>query len=212
MIVRTLRFLIPILVVAAALVAMAVGQASAVTLCRANENPVCSEANSYRVPTEFVGVLERGTNAVFSGTPTATCEESGGTGETTVEGTPLIGEGKTVSFGGCSGCTTVEALNLPWKGEVEATGGGNGTLTVTAGKEENPSVKMTGCLSGATCIYGFTTATAEIEGGSSMKFTIVKVLNREPGSNKLLCALTNTFSGSYRLTTPTEPVFVSALP
>lgn len=201
-----------VITLALAAVAIAATGASAVTLCRANENPTCSEANSYRVPTEFVGVLERSTNAVFSGTPTATCEESGGTGETTVEGTPLIGEGKTVYFGGCSGCTTVEARNLPWTGEVEATGGGNGTLTVTGSKEGNPSVKITGCLSGATCYYGFTTATAEVEGGSSMKFKIVKVLNREEGSNKLLCALTNTFTGSYKLTSPTEPVFISALP
>jgi hypothetical protein len=200
------------LLVLAVAAAASAGPAGAVTLCRANENP-CSEANAYRVPTEFAGALERATNAVFSGTPTVTCEESWGSGETTVAGTPLIGESNNVNFAACGGgCTTVEARHLPWTGEVEATGGGNGSITAYGSEKQTLSVKLTNCLSGATCFYGVASATAEIEGGESAKFTIVKTLNREEGSNKLLCALTNTFSGSYRLSTPTEPVFVEALP
>jgi hypothetical protein len=205
-------FVLVLLSVAVLFAMLAASSADAVTLCRANENPTCSEANSYRVPTEFAATLERATNAVFSGTPSVTCEESGGSGETTVAGTPLIGESSNINFGSCSGCTVVEARNLPWTGEVEATGGGNGTITAYGSEKANLSVKLTSCLSGATCFYGVASASAEIEGGESAKFTIVKTLNREVGSNKLLCALTSTFSGSYRLTTPTEPVFVSALP
>ena len=193
-------------------VAVLASMASAVTLCDANENPECAEGNRYRVPTLFEAKLFKASTAVFSGTPSATCEESGGSAETTVAGTPLIGEATTVTFGSCSGCTTVEARNLPWLGEVEATGGGNGTVTVSSGGKGNPSVQLTNCLSGATCFYGVASATAEIEGGETATFTIVKTLNREAGSNKLLCALTNTFSGTYRLITPTEPVFISALP
>ncbi|HET7120616.1 MAG TPA: hypothetical protein VFI17_05140 [Solirubrobacterales bacterium] len=206
--------LLGILGVAALLTAaaLAVASADAVTLCRVNENPTCSEENSYRVPTLFAAELERTTSATFSGTPSVTCGESWGSGETTVAGTPLIGESSNVNFASCGGCTTVEAQNLPWVGEVEATGGGNGTLTAYGASKTNLSVKLTSCLSGATCFYGVESATAEIEGGESAKFTIVKVLNREPGSNKLLCATTSTFTGNYRLTTPTEPVFISALP
>jgi hypothetical protein len=208
---KKVALLASLLVVLATAAAVA-GPADAVTLCRVNENP-CSEANAYRVPTEFAGALERTTNAVFSGTPSVTCEESWGSGETTVAGTPLIGESNNINFAACGGgCTTVEARHLPWKGEVGAAGGGNGTITAYGAEKQTLSVRLTNCLTGATCFYGVASATAEIEGGESAKFTIVKTLNREEGSSKLLCALTNTFSGTYRLTTPTEPVFVEALP
>jgi hypothetical protein len=195
-----------------ATLALASATADAVTLCRVNENPTCSEENSYRVPTLFAAELERATSATFAGTPNVTCGESWGSGETTLAGTPLIGESSNVNFASCGGCTTVEAQNLPWVGEVEATGGGNGTITAHGAEKANLSVKLTGCASGATCFYGVESATAALEGGESAKFTIVKVLNREAGSNKFLCATTNTFTGKYRLTTPTEPVFISALP
>jgi hypothetical protein len=191
---------------------IAVGPAAAVTFCKANQSP-CSEKNSYPVPTEFVATLQKATSAVFSGTPSVSCGEAGWTGETTVAGTPLLGQGTSVTFGSCGGgCTSVEARNLPWRGEVEATTPGNGTVTVTGSKEGNPSVKLSECLSGATCFYGFTTATAEVEGGETSTFTIVQTLNREAGSNKVLCALTNAFTAKYRLITPTEPIFISALP
>lgn len=192
---------------------VAAAPSGAVTLCLVNENPECAEGNRYRVPTKFEAKLFKANNAVFTGTPSVTCEESGGTGETTIAGTPLIGEAATVTFGSCTGgCTTVEARNLPWIGEVEATGGGNGTITVSSSGKGNPGVKMTSCLSGATCFYGTVSATAEIEGGSTGVFTVVKTLNREEGSSKLLCAATSTFSGTYNLVTPSEPIFISALP
>ncbi|HEX6455862.1 MAG TPA: hypothetical protein VF009_05020 [Solirubrobacterales bacterium] len=184
--------------------------ASAVTLCRANENPTCAEANRYKVPTEFEAKLARTTSATFGPTPSVTCEASVGLGETTTAGTPLLGEVTSLSFGSCTGCTMVEARNLPWKGEIEATGGGNGTISLTAGSA-NPGVKMTSCLSGATCAYGSPTATAAVEGGFPATVAFSVELTREEGT-KPLCALTSKFTATYHLVKPEEPIFISALP
>jgi hypothetical protein len=205
-----------ILIAAAAasilVVLLAVAPSGAVTFCKANENPTCAEANRYRVPTEFEAKLAKGTTATFTGNPNVSCGGSVGTAESTVAGTPLLGEAKSATFSSCTGCTVVEARNLPWNLEVEATGGGNGTVTLSGSGLGNPGVKFSSCMSGATCVYGVATASGAIKGGNPATISFSGLtLSKEEGS-KILCAATTEMAASYVQTAPAEPLFVSAFP
>jgi hypothetical protein len=211
-----MRTLSVILIAAAAatvfVALLAASPSGAVTFCVVNENPTCAEGNRYRVPTKFESKLQKSSSAVFTGTPNVSCGGSVGTAESTAAGTPLLGEGTSLSFSSCTGCTVVEARNLPWNLEVEAAGGGNGTITVSGSGLGNPGVAFSSCLSGATCVYGAATASGTMTGGSpaTVGFSGL-ILNREEGS-KILCGATTSVAATYVQTAPAEPLFVSALP
>jgi hypothetical protein len=194
------------------IVLLAVTPSGAVTFCLENENPPCAEGNRYRVPTKFESKLQKSTSVTFTGTPNVSCSGSVGTAESTVAGTPLLGEGTSLSFSSCTGCTAVEARNLPWNLEVEAAGGGNGTITLSGSGLGNPGIKFSSCLSGATCVYGAATASGTMTGGSPATIGFSGLtLNREEGS-KVLCGATTSVAATYVQTAPPEPLFVSALP
>jgi hypothetical protein len=132
----------------AAVALMSVGTAPAVAtegviLCKANQTP-CAPANRYPVPMQLEAKLKEATTARFElGGSTIECSESSWSGETTTDGTPLLGKITSMKYGGCMlGATkcTVTPINLPYKTEFSATEGGNGTMAMKSGGAGEPGV------------------------------------------------------------------------
>jgi len=144
------------------------------------------------------------------------CRVSAISGVTTKDGAVLIGEITALSFKECGGgLCTVTAQHLPYKFEVTPTTGGNGTMAWASGGTGAPGFAIK-CLGLAKCIYGATTMSFAITGGSPAKLSNSGVaLTREEGSEEV-CGISGAkWEGvaaaegkvRYEITAP-SPLFV----
>lgn len=203
------------LAVIAALATMAfvgAGSASAVTLCKVNQNP-CEAANQYPSGTEINAELETGTKAVLlTNLATVECAGSKSAGKTTAtSGSPLPGTITSLTFTSCKttagvGCT-VTVLRLPYKVAVAATGGGNGTLTATSGGAGNPGATVV-CGLVLNCTFSTPSATLTIDGGEPTRLLAEGVELERSGS---ICPAEAFWDATYRVTSPIKG-WVSANP
>jgi hypothetical protein len=195
-------------VAAMALVAfVGASSASAVTLCKANEE-TCAAGNRY--PSGTV-IKAHSPEAVLKGFATVTCE-SDVVDETKAEtGNPLLDLITSLTFTNCKGCEKAEAINLPYKTELFWTSGTNGSLKVSSDGKGSPGANLTNC-SGFNCTFVAKggVATLSVTGGNPAKVTATNVaLERTGGS--FLCGGTATWNAVYTATSPTS-IWVSKSP
>jgi hypothetical protein len=187
--------------------------ASAVTLCRANQNP-CSIFLRYQEPT-LEGSLVAETSSVIAATPQVTCGTSNVTIAAGGSGTnPLMGKLTGLMFGNCLGikmemCEQAP-IGLSYEVAITAAGGGNGTVSVEAG-EGAPRFKVYCAEQLLSCIFAANMEVMELALNGGNPATLVA--NEEPltlqeGSPG--CSETATWTATYSLT-PT-PLFVAASP
>ena len=186
-------------VVAAALMAVGAGSASATVVCKTSTSPC---ASPYLKGTLFKSVLTPGTVAVLkAGFATFECTEGQGSVETTTNGSAtetVKGVTKTLSFGGCNGEVKVLKTGT---GEIHWTSKTNGTFT-------SFGTEVTGSTLGVSCVYGGTISSGiTLNGGTSPTITMNTKVPLISGG--FLCANPATMTASLTVTEPT-PLYVLA--
>ena len=211
---RLVRILSLASVAALATVCLVAGSASAVTVCKKNEE-TCKAENRYPAGTELSAELREETQAVFkTALFTVKCEESTFNDVLLEEsGKPLLDEITTFTFSKCEGCKAVTVENLPWHTELEqdVAKKGNGILMITKGEGGGrPDFEFAGCPLGASCVYGEGKITLNVHGGdggeAAKRARVVaaeEVLLRKEGNP--LCGATATWSAEYDIIVAKEP-------
>lgn len=184
------------------------GSASAITLCKANENP-CSAGNRYPSGTTILG--KSSTSFLENESLAVECEEATVEIKTTAEsGSPLPAKLTLPTFAGCSeGETecTQEALLDPYEAFFYEPGGGNGRLGLY--EEPNDEFEMKVQCGGLTCVYDGGMK-FKIAGGNPAKMTVFAwAPTLESGVG---CASTATWTVEYSLNNLSSPLYIEALP
>jgi len=191
------------LVLAAAVMALGAGTASATKLCSVNSSP-CPAGNTYGKGTSIKTQLAAGSKSVMSsGFVTITCTESTMSGKTTNEGGAgaVTGEISSVTWKSCTsglGSCTTSALKTPWSAEITGSGG-NGTMNV-----KGAAGKFT--CGGTTCEYEASKVSLSVSGGSPAKAKASNVSFTKIGGG-FLCSSTASWTSEYEVTSP-NPLFV----
>lgn len=185
-----------------------ISSASATVLCKENAT-TCPAASIYPSGTTIEAKLKTGTTFTVKSTFNYSCTGSTIGGKTLAEkGAPLPAEVSTMSFSGCSGnCTAVEALNLSYTGEIERGTGGNGTVNLSSGGKGTPSLRMTGCAFGTTCVYS--APKIGLTGGNPASLAIESEIIKLEGSG--LCPSSALVVANYEVTSP-KPAYATAGP
>ncbi|MGN6258230.1 MAG: hypothetical protein ACTHN3_10855 [Solirubrobacterales bacterium] len=186
-------------VVAAALLIVGAGSASATVICKTKTSP-CS--SPYTKGTVFNAVLTPGTTAVFkAGFTTIECTEGSGSVEMTNNGSAtetVHGNTKTLTFGGCNAEFKVLKTGT---GEIHWTSKTNGNFTAEG-------MEVTGSSLGVDCVYGGAiTSGITLNGGESPTIAINAKVPLISGG--FLCANPGTMTASLTVTAPT-PLYVLA--
>lgn len=194
-----LKGLVVAAVVAAALLAIGAGSASATVICKTKTSPCGS---LYPKGTVFHSVLTPGTKAVFkAGFMTIECTEGSGSVETTTNGSAtetVKGITKTLTFGGCNAEFNVLKTGT---GEIHWTSKTSGNFTAEG-------MEVTGSALGVDCVYGGTIGSGiTLNGGESPTVTINAKVPLISGG--ILCANPGTMTASLTVTEPT-PLYVLA--
>lgn len=194
-----LKGLVVAAVLAAVVMVVGAGTASATVICKTKTSP-CS--SPYPKGTVFNSVLTPGTKAVFkAGFFTFECTEGSGSVETTTSGSAtetVKGITKTLTFGGCNGEFVVLKTGT---GEIHWTSKTNGSFT-------SEGTEVTGASLGVSCVYGGTiTSGITLNGGESPTISINAKVPLISGG--LLCANPGTMTASLTVTEPT-PLYVLA--
>jgi hypothetical protein len=191
------------LALAAAVMALGAGTASATKLCSVNTSP-CPAGNTYGSGTAIKTQLVAGTKSVMSsGFVTVTCSESTMSGKTTSAGGSgaVLGEISSATWKSCTsslGSCTTSALKTPWPAEVTGSGG-NGTMTV-----QHPGGKFT--CGGTTCEYEGSKASLSVSGGNPARAKASNVSFSKIGGS-FLCSSTSSWTAEYEVTSP-NPLFI----
>jgi hypothetical protein len=186
-------------VIAAALLIVGAGSASATVICKTKTSP-CS--SPYTKGTVFKAVLTPGTTAVFkAGFMTIECTEGSGSVEMTTSGSAtetVKGNTKTLTFGGCNAEFKVLKTGT---GEIHWTSKTNGTFTAEG-------MEVTGSALGVDCVYGGAISSGiTLNGGESPTISINAKVPLISGG--ILCANPGTMTASLTVTEPT-PLYVLA--
>lgn len=194
-----LKGLVLAALMAAALMMVGAGSASATVVCKTSTSP-CS--SPYLKGTLFKGTLTPGTTAVFkAGFATIECTQAQGSILTTSNGSAtetVKGLTKTLSFGGCN--ATLNVLKTG-PGEIHWTSKTSGTFT-TEGME------VTAATLGVDCIYGGKiTSGVTLNGGTNPTISINTKVPLISGG--FLCSNPGTMTASLTVTEPT-PLYVLA--
>jgi hypothetical protein len=182
---------------AALLVVVGAGTASATVVCKTSTSPC---ASPYLKGTLFKGTLTPGTKAVFkAGFATIECTEGSGSIETTTNGSAtetVKGLTKTLTFGGCNATLNVLKTGA---GEIHWTSKTNGTFTAEG-------MEITAATFGVDCIYGGSiTSGITLNGGTNPTISINAKVPLISGG--FLCANPGTMTASLTVTEPT-PLYV----
>lgn len=193
----------------AAMAFIGASSASAVTLCRVNQNP-CQAANQYLEGTVIKAELEKEKKAVLkTNLATVECTISKSEGKTTkTSASPLPGTISKLTFEGCKTTggvvCTVTVVNLPYNAAVAATGGGNGTLTATSGGTGNPGATVV-CGTVLNCKFSTPSATLTVLGGEPAKLDAENIeLEPEVISLESVCPTEAFWTAPYKVTSPTN--------
>lgn len=194
-----LKGLVVAAAMAALMVVVGVGSASATVVCKTSTSP-CS--SPYLKGTVFKSVLTPGTTAVFkAGFMTIECTEGSGSVETTTNGSAtetVKGITKTLTFGGCNAEFKVLKTGT---GEIHWTSKTNGTFTAEG-------MEVTGSALGVDCVYGGAISSGiTLNGGTSPTISINAKVPLISGG--FLCANPGTMIASLTVTEPT-PLYVLA--
>jgi hypothetical protein len=184
---------------AALMIAVGAGSASATVVCKTSTSP-CS--SPYLKGTLFKGTLTPGTTAVFkAGFATIECTQGQGSIETTSNGSAtetVKGLTKTLSFGGCNATLNVLKTGA---GEIHWTSKTNGTFTAEG-------MEVTASTLGVDCIYGGNIGSGiTLNGGTKPTITINAKVPLISGG--FLCSNPGTMTASLTVTEPT-PLYVLA--
>jgi hypothetical protein len=206
--VRYLKLMGLAALMAAALTAfLGASSASAVTLCKANENP-CS--NDYAAGTTISGSLVANTKAVLlSGIGNVECEESTVSGKTSeLSGSPLMGLIESLTFAKCllgSTSCTVTVENLPYLVSITASGSGNGTMTVEHDGTGGMPQAHVNCGSAFNCIVGNDPVTLPVAGGAPAIITAAQTMKLIENKG-FICPSSATWDAKYAVSP--SPMFV----
>jgi hypothetical protein len=184
---------------AAGLMIMGAGSASATVVCKTSTSPCGSP---YLKGTLFKGTLTPGTTAVFkAGFATIECKEGQGSIETTSNGSAtetVKGLTKTLGFGACN--ATLNVLKTG-PGEIHWTSKTSGTFTAEG-------MEVTAATLGVDCIYGGKISSGiTLNGGTNPTITINAKVPLISGG--FLCSNPGTMTASLTVTEPT-PLYVLA--
>ena len=189
----------------AAMAFIGTGTASATRICSTNTLPCNSILGS---GTALKAELTGGSEAILtSGFAVIKCKASVIEGETTSAGggagVAVTGEITAASWSTCTcniGSATTGVEKLPWNAELTWTKEMNGTLKVAA-----PQGFFT--CAGSKCIYGATSVSTTVTGGSPATVTASVTLEKKLGSG-VLCSATATWKATYTVISP-NPLWVS---
>jgi len=184
---------------AALMIAVGAGSASATVVCKTSTSPCGSP---YLKGTLFKSVLTPGTTAVLkAGFMTIECTQGSGSVETTTNGSAtetVKGITKTLTFGGCNAEFKVLKTGT---GEIHWTSKTSGTFTAEG-------MEVTGSALGVDCIYGGKISSGiTLNGGTSPTISINAKVPLISGG--FLCANPGTMTASLTVTEPT-PLYVLA--
>jgi hypothetical protein len=188
-----------VLAMAALMVVVGAGSASATVVCKTSTSP-CS--SPYLKGTLFKGTLTPGTTAVFkAGFATIECTQGQGSIETTSNGSAtetVKGLTKTLSFGGCNATLNVLKTGA---GEIHWTSKTSGTFTAEG-------MEVTASTLGVDCIYGGNISSGiTLNGGTKPTISINAKVPLISGG--FLCSNPGTMTASLTVTEPT-PLYVLA--
>src|SRR3954468_16615116 len=202
---------------AMALMAVGASSASAAKVCSTAGTGAACGAGHGKVYTGAIAAKNVGnvTLTVFNkanediNTVTCTTSEAGGTITNGETGTGSITK---LTFTGCSSniCSAVSAstnaATSPWASEVATEAEKENTNGLMTSKNVTGTFPCTFLGFPVTCKYSASAATTKVDGhDTEPKITAEKVpLTTEESSNEAVCGATSTWTGTYRINTPSS--------
>lgn len=192
----------------AALMAIAVfatASASAVTLCKENNNP-CPKGMTYPKDTVFALKNVKGGEIAFVGTKlNVTCNSSAITYKLGAESaSPLPGSLTAFTLTECEGCKTAIVPFLPYSSEVKQVGG-KWVFTYQNGGSGVTRVRFSECPFGVECTFSPGVAELSFSGGQPAKLAAFKVAMILIAGSKEFCGEQTEMGGTWEIAEATEP-------
>jgi len=202
---------------AMALMAVVASSASAAKVCSTAGTGAACGAGHGKVYTGAIASKNVGnvTLTVFNkanediNTVTCTTSEAGGS---ITNGETGVGSINKMTFTGCSSpiCSSVSASTnaaaSPWASEVATEAAAENTNGTMTSKNVTGSFTCTFLGFPVTCRYSAATATTKVDGSDTEpKITASAVaLTTEESSNESVCGARSTWTGTYRINTPSS--------